>query len=127
MGDSGAGKSPGSDALFRDVLPLIEARMGADFPDRLREYQAACEMAKAARENWEKEVRTARKRGLAPPRPPSGGDVGAEPQMPRLRQNDITHEKVALLLANAAPKGLLMAPSAPAGIQPRAWLFASPN
>jgi hypothetical protein len=32
----------------------------------------------------------------------------AEPQMPRLRQHDVTIEKVAELLADAAPKGLLI-------------------
>ena len=31
-----------------------------------------------------------------------------EPQAPRLRQNDVTIERVATLLANAAPKGLLV-------------------
>ena len=34
VGDSGNGKSPGADCLMRDVLPEIERRMLADFPDR---------------------------------------------------------------------------------------------
>ena len=37
VGDSGVGKSPGADCLLRDVLPEIERRMLADFPDRLRD------------------------------------------------------------------------------------------
>ena len=36
VGDSGNGKSPGADCLLRDVLPEIERRMLADFPDRLQ-------------------------------------------------------------------------------------------
>jgi hypothetical protein len=32
VGDSGNGKSPGSDCLMRDVLPAIERKMIADFP-----------------------------------------------------------------------------------------------
>ncbi len=34
--------------------------------------------------------------------------IGSEPQAPRLRQNDVTIEKVAILLATAALKGLLI-------------------
>ena len=41
VGDSGDGKSPGADCLLRDVLPEIERRMIGDYPDRLREWQAA--------------------------------------------------------------------------------------
>ena len=106
VGDSGVGKSPGADCLLRDVLPEIERRMLADFPDRLREWHVAAELAKAATETWQKEVRTAQKQGKAPPLPPP--QTGPEPQAPRLRQNDVTIERVATLLATAAPKGLLI-------------------
>jgi hypothetical protein len=106
VGDSGTGKSPGADSLLRDVLPEIERRMATDFPDRHQEWRNAVEMAAAAEEVWRKDVRTAQKKGLAPPDPPP--DPGPEPQPPRLRQNDVTIEKVATLLATAAPKGLIM-------------------
>ena len=43
VGDSGDGKSPGADTLFRHVLPELERRMAADFPDQHREWQAANE------------------------------------------------------------------------------------
>ncbi len=62
VGDSGNGKSPGTDCLMRDVLPEIERRMLADFPDRLREWRAAVEFAKAADEGWQRDVREAQKR-----------------------------------------------------------------
>ena len=39
VGDSGNGKSPGADCLLRDVLPEIERRMLADFPDRLKAWR----------------------------------------------------------------------------------------
>ena len=71
VGDSGHGKSPGSDCLMRDVLPEIERRMLADFPDRLREWRANIEFGKAAEEKWRGEVRDAQKRGARPPLPPS--------------------------------------------------------
>jgi Protein of unknown function (DUF3987) len=66
VGDSGNGKSPGSDCLMRDVLPEIERRMIADFPDRLREWRAAQEYDKASEEKWKGEVRDAQKRAFRP-------------------------------------------------------------
>jgi hypothetical protein len=81
--------------------------MQGDFPDRHREWQAAAERAKAAHDAWKDDVRTAQKKGgAAPPMPRE--EVLPEPQAPRLRQNDVTIEKVAALLASAAPKGLLI-------------------
>jgi hypothetical protein len=107
VGDSGNGKSPGADCLMRDALPEVEHRMLADFPDRLQEWRAGTELAKAAEERWKGEVRDAQERGGPPPLPPVS-TVGPEPQAPRLRQQDVTIEKVATLLATAAPKGLLI-------------------
>ncbi len=107
VGDSGTGKSPGADCLMRDVLPEIERKMVVDFPDRLREWRAGTEIAAAADERWQKEVRDADKHGAPAPLPPPK-TVGPEPQSPRLRQNDVTIEKVAELLSCAAPKGLMI-------------------
>lgn len=106
VGDSGAGKSPGADCLMRDALPEIERLMLADYPDRLRQWQAAVELAAAKQGRWQDEVRAAERQGVPPPLPPEG--AGPEPQTPRLRQNDVTVERVAMLLATAAPKGLLI-------------------
>jgi hypothetical protein len=106
-GDSGNGKTPGADCLMREVLPEIERRMVADFPDRLREWRTSVEFEKAADERWRDEVRAAQKRGASAPLPPIP-TAGPEPQSPRLRQNDVTIERVATLLATAAPKGLLI-------------------
>jgi Protein of unknown function (DUF3987)/Bifunctional DNA primase/polymerase, N-terminal len=107
VGDSGDGKSPGGDTLFRHVLPEIERRMAADFPDQLREWKMQAEVQASANEAWKSQVREAQKAGHTPPLPPVSDTFG-EPQSPRLRQNDVTIERVATLLATAAPKGLLM-------------------
>jgi hypothetical protein len=107
VGDSGDGKSPRGDVLYRSVLPEIERRMAADFPDQLREAQSAIEAAKARQESWKDDLRKAIKAGLTvPPRP---SDEPEEPLAPRLMLSDVTIERVAALLARAAPKGLLMA------------------
>jgi hypothetical protein len=92
---------------MRDVLPEIERRMLADFPDRLREWRAEAELQRAAEESWKTDVRTAEKAKKPPPLPPVASPT-TEPQVPRLRQNDVTIERVATLLATTAPKGLLI-------------------
>lgn len=107
VGDSGSSKSPGADCLMRDVLLEIERRMQGDFPDRVAKWRAAAEVNKAKTELWEKDVKAAHKLGNSPPMPPAE-TVPPEPQAPRLRQSDVTIERVATLLATAAPKGLLI-------------------
>jgi Protein of unknown function (DUF3987) len=121
VGDSGSSKSPAADCLLRDVLPKIEINMRAEFPDKLEEWRKAAELSKAQHEIWEGEVRKAAKEGIPPPLPPRD-KAPAEPQEPRLRQNDVTIEKVASLLASAAPKGLLVVRDELAG-----WLLGMTN
>jgi hypothetical protein len=93
--------------MYRSILPVMERRMSADFPERLQEWASRSEFAKARREEWQKDVRTAQKAGKPPPMPPLILEE-PEPMQPRLIQSDVTIEKVALLLAGAAPKGLLV-------------------
>jgi hypothetical protein len=107
VGDSGNGKSPGADCLMRDVLPEIERRMLADFPDRLRDWGVDLELGKTARQRWRRELRDAEQRGDLLPSVPLMISC-PQPQAPSLRQHDVTIEKVAELLAHAAPKGLLI-------------------
>lgn len=107
VGDSGSGKSPGADALMRHILPAIEQRMQGDFPDQLRAWRAEAAAHESALDCWKLDVKEAAKRGYAPPLPPAG-DTPPEPQAPRLCQSDVTIERVATLLATAAPKGLLV-------------------
>jgi hypothetical protein len=107
VGKSGNGKSPGADCLMRTVLPEIEHRMERDFPDQQRDWQTKAELSKAKQEAWKSQVRDAQKAKRPAPEPPTD-DLEPEPQSPRLRQFDVTVEKVAALLGTAAPKGLLI-------------------
>jgi hypothetical protein len=108
VGDSGDGKSPGADILMRDILPPIERRMIGDYPDRLREWQTASESDKVAHKRWKEELREAQeKRKPLPPMPkPTVSDIA--PEMPRLTQHDTTVEQIGVILATAAPKGVMM-------------------
>jgi hypothetical protein len=108
VGDSGDGKSPGSDCLLRDVLPTLEKRMIGDFPEKLREWRASAEFDKAAEKHWQESVREAEKQGKGVLHPPRRTVSDIEPQSPRLRQNDVTIEQVAAVLSASAPKGLLV-------------------
>jgi hypothetical protein len=108
VGNSGSGKSPGADCLLRDVLPELERRMQGDYPDRLREWKAEVLHAEARQKNWQSAVRVALRNGAPPPPPPPDRVLPPEPQAPRLVQNDVTIEKIAMLLATACPKGLLI-------------------
>jgi hypothetical protein len=114
VGDSGDSKSPGADCLMRDVLPVLEQRMSVDYPDQLQQWRVQVELAKAAEERWRSEVKTAEKRGLPGPPPPECPPP--EPQAPRLRQHDVTIERMATLLATAAPKGLFVVRDELAGL-----------
>jgi hypothetical protein len=108
VGDSGDGKSPGSDVIFGKVVPELELHMVGDFPDRHRDWLTVAGLAKAKEAQWSASLAAALKKGDPPPSRPADLDPGPEPQMPRLRRGDVTIEKVAELLAYSAPKGLLM-------------------
>jgi hypothetical protein len=81
VGDSGTGKSPGADALMRDVIPELERRMQDGFPERLAQHRATVELHAAAIERWKADVRTADSKRTPPPMPPSG-EPPAAPQAP---------------------------------------------
>jgi hypothetical protein len=108
VGDSGTGKSGGSDTLNRDVLPEIERRMIGDFPERLATWKASAEADSARHAEWQKAVREAAKSCLSPPLPPKREALPIEPQPPRLRQTDVTIERLGAILADAAPKGVVV-------------------
>jgi hypothetical protein len=106
VGDSGDGKSPGADQVNSHVLPFVERNMAIDFPDTRREKRAEIEAAKVRLESWREEVRDAVKNGTLVPTEPD--PVPPEPMAPRLVLSDATIERVASMLAVAAPKGVLM-------------------
>ena len=108
VGDSGTGKSGGADALNRDILPVLEARMLGDYPERLAQWQAAAAADAARVEAWEKDIKISTKIGAAPPLPPKAEAAPHVPEPPRLRQTDVTIERLGLILAEAAPKGAVV-------------------
>jgi hypothetical protein len=108
VGDSGDGKSPGANALMRDVLPTLERRMIGDYPDRLREWQAASEFDTVALKRWKEELREAQEKKKTLPVMPKPTVPGIAPERPRLIQHDTTIEQIGTILHTAAPKGLLM-------------------
>ena len=107
VGDSGTGKSPGSDCLLRDVLPEIERRMLGDFPNDSWSGVPTSRCTRLDRNSWKADVREAQRRNHAAPMPPAEM-LPPEPQAPRLRQNDVTVPKLAVLLGTTASKGLLV-------------------
>jgi hypothetical protein len=106
IGHSGDGKTPGAKRLLSEVIPEIERRMGANHPDRVQRWKTDVEASKAAREIWEGKVKAAQKGGHAPPMPPA--EPPSEPMAPMVKLNDVTVERVARLLADAADKGLMV-------------------
>jgi hypothetical protein len=105
VGDSGDGKSPGADTVLKYVMPTLERREIADFPDQLREVHAEIEAAKVRLEIWKGEMQDAVKEGRTPP--PQPEPVPREPIEPALTMSDTTIERVASLLATM-PKGVMM-------------------
>jgi hypothetical protein len=94
------------DCLLRDVLPELERRMAADFPERLNKWKIENEVIQIKEDAWKAATKKAVMDGNSlPPRPEPSSPP---PEAPRLRQNDVTVEKVGSLLATAAPKGLLI-------------------
>jgi hypothetical protein len=93
VGHSGQGKSPGADLILRHVIPSIEARMARDFGFRA-DVQLALLRAQASAFPANDLVQSSAPAGF--------------PAEPRFMESDLTIEKVADVLANAAPKGLLM-------------------
>lgn len=106
VGDSGSGKSPAADTVMKDIVPEIERRMTIDFPDQLKEALRAIEVAKARQERWKAEVRAAENGGSSPP--PAPDEPPEPPVRPRLIMTDVSVESVALVIASAAAKGILM-------------------
>jgi Protein of unknown function (DUF3987) len=104
VGDSGQGKSPGADMVLRHVVPSIEARLTQEFQVQLQEHRAQAETNSALIDAWDRDRLTAHGKGSSRSAP----GQEAEPIAPRFLESDMTIEKVAAVLAGAAPKGLLM-------------------
>jgi hypothetical protein len=107
VGESGSSKSPGAAYILRDTVPALEQRMLAGFPEQLRAWKSAEAEADAQEAAWREQLKKAAKGGQQMP-PQPACQLQAKPEAPRLVQNDVTIERVATILATAAPKGLLI-------------------
>jgi hypothetical protein len=105
VGDPSSGKSPGADPVL-DILSTIEAELAAGFEAIHREWATERESARCARDAWEKDVKTAAKKGTPPPIMPPSADEPVEPVRARIRISDATPEALGRLVA-AHEKGLL--------------------
>ncbi len=107
VGDSGSSKSPGADCLLRDVLPELEQRMAEGFDAKLAQWKVDADIHKSADEQWQNDAKEAARLGNPYPDRPDN-DLPPKPERPRLFLSDVTMERVAAILASAAPRGLLM-------------------
>jgi hypothetical protein len=105
IGAPSAGKTPA-------LRPMIDASRALE-SDAEPEWQRACaqherdaEAAKALKEVWRAEVRSAATRGVELPSPPGDVEEPPRPPRPRLVAMDSSTEELQRLLADA-PRGLL--------------------
>jgi hypothetical protein len=99
-------------ARSQHVVRQDRARAGPPddrrFSGRHAAGKAATDIAAAREAAWKETVKKAAQNKQALPSHPSDLETGDEPQEPRLTMIDVTHERVAAVLATAAPKGVLM-------------------
>ena len=98
IGNPSAGKSPALDAIMEPARAL-EAELNADFPERRREWKAEKLAAELRRAEWEKSVKVALEKGMAPPWMPAECEEPDPPHRRRLLTNDSTPEKLVRLVA----------------------------
>jgi hypothetical protein len=101
VGESGQGKSPGADVIYSRVIPSIESSMALEHSDRLGELHAKVIQATMRHERGTEGL------GMFT-RPLLESAEQVDRPTPRFLLNDVTIEKVAAVVAEAAPKGLLM-------------------
>lgn len=101
VGESGQGKSPGADIIYSHVVPSIETWMAREHTDLLADLREKAMQNAARPGGWGKGV------GMFAQPPPEFVEQLDRPS-PRFLLNDVTIEKVASVVATAAPKGLLM-------------------
>ena len=102
VGNPGDGKSPGVDPVL-DLLRTLEDEIAGDFESVLRKYEEHKEAARAARTQWEEEVKKAVKNKTLPPLLPETAVEPEAPIRPRLHISDLTPE--ALGCVTSAPVG----------------------
>ncbi len=106
VGLPSSGKSPGQDEAA-EALADIEEGINDDWEARNRAYRTRKEEAKAIRDKWLGDVKTAVANGAAPPDEPLGAREPDAPARRRAISTDSTIEKAGRLAADN-PRGLLL-------------------
>ena len=107
VGNPSNNKSPGLNSVLGAPLERIEQSNAPRFAEALRDWETKAEVAKRAREAWERGVKDAHEAGETPPEMPPEAVAPAAPAQPRIVVKDATMEKLAALAAGN-PKGLLL-------------------
>lgn len=105
VGDPSSGKSPALDASLSN-LRVLENEMAEGFPETLRQYERAREIANVTLEDWKSEVKDAVKAGRPSPPMPESATIPDQPTPPRLFVIDATQEALGRLMVGNQ-KGLL--------------------
>ena len=105
VGDPSTRKSPSLDAVT-DPLRLIERDHAEQHRETLRQWQSDSAHAKAARDDWQGQIRKALKEGRAPPSMPPAATEPDEPSRRRTLVVDATPEAVGAILAGN-PQGTM--------------------
>lgn len=98
IGNPSTGKSPALDAIM-DPARELEAALNEDFADRCREWRTEKLAAELRRQEWEKAVKVAAEKRLAPPTMPADCEESEPPHRRRLLTNDTTPERLVRLVA----------------------------
>jgi hypothetical protein len=98
VGAPSTNKSPALDAVL-EPLARIERDMMSGFASVLRDYEGRRLAAKARREKWEGDVRSAATAGRPQPPMPVDAEEPPKPTRPRVRVSDATVEALARELA----------------------------
>lgn len=105
IGNPSAGKSPALDgplAVLRELERDIQEAATKEF----KLWQDTEELAKLVEASWKEMVKKAIKNGEIPPDKPEEMNIGPAPHIPLLSINDVTVERLAVILSKQ-PKGIL--------------------
>ncbi|MBM1171267.1 DUF3987 domain-containing protein [Microvirga arabica] len=106
VGDPSAGKGPALDPCTEMLRTLEQEAIEATRQERL-DHEELVQKARAAKEHWQQQVKTAVQRDEPPPPRPSDALEPEPISMPRVLVGDTTPEALAVLL-KVNPKGLLL-------------------
>jgi hypothetical protein len=98
VGTPSSGKSPAMDPVL-SVLRDMEGDGVPEYEDGMRRYEADAQHAKLTREQWEKDTKSAHKKGVPIPLLPEDATEPVKPELLRLRVSDTTIEALGKRLS----------------------------